>query len=109
MRQVSYRDEQADEAVERIVRLDHRAVSHPAIRRWLVSKGHTLDSLIEELDRGGGYSSKTRRFTRSKLHLLLKDRSYLGEIPYKGQWYPGKQESIGCSGYWAVRFTGRTN
>jgi hypothetical protein len=54
MRQVSYRDEQADEAVERIVRLDHRAVSHPAIRRWLVSKGHTLDSLIEELDRGGG-------------------------------------------------------
>lgn len=58
-------------------------------------EGHTLDSLIDELDREGlVYSSKTRRFTRSKLHLLLRDRSYLGEIPYKGQWYPGKQELL---------------
>lgn len=58
-------------------------------------EGHTLDSLINELDREGvAYSPRTRRFTRSKLHLLLRDRSYLGEIPYKGQWYPGRQEAL---------------
>jgi DNA invertase Pin-like site-specific DNA recombinase len=58
-------------------------------------EGHTLDSLIDELDREGMvYSSRTRRFTRSKLHLLLRDRSYIGEIPYKGQWYPGRQEAL---------------
>lgn len=36
MRRVSKHDELADKAVERIVRLDHRAVSHPVIRRWLL-------------------------------------------------------------------------
>lgn len=58
-------------------------------------EGHTLDSLIDKLDSDGiVYSGKARRFTRSKLHMMLRDRSYLGEIPYKGQWYPGRQEAI---------------
>ena len=57
--------------------------------------GHTLESLIERLDSEGvAYSPKQRRFTRSKLHSLLRDRSYVGEIPYKGQWYPGTQEPL---------------
>lgn len=50
-------------------------------------EGHTLDSLIGELDNEGlAYSAKLRRFTRSKLHTLLRDRAYLGEVAYKGQW-----------------------
>jgi site-specific DNA recombinase len=58
-------------------------------------EGHTLDSLVDELDSAGlVYSNKTRRFTRSKLHSMLHDRSYLGEIPYKEQWYPGQQEAL---------------
>ncbi len=37
MRQVRRGGEFAEEAVERIVRLDHRAASHPVIRRWVLS------------------------------------------------------------------------
>ncbi|MBX3435751.1 MAG: recombinase family protein, partial [Pirellulales bacterium] len=58
-------------------------------------EGHTLDSLVDELDKTGAvYSSKTRRFTRSKLHTLLRDRAYLGEVAYRGQWYPGTHEPL---------------
>ena len=58
-------------------------------------EGHTLDSLVDELDKAGMvYSSKARRFTRSKLHILLRDRAYLGEVAYKGQWYPGTHEPL---------------
>lgn len=58
-------------------------------------EGHTLDTLIQELDREGlVYSDKSRRFTRSKLHWMLRDRAYLGEVAYKAQWYPGQHEPI---------------
>ncbi len=58
-------------------------------------EGHTLDSLVEELDREGLiYSHKCRRFGRSKLHMMLRDRAYLGEVAYKGQWYPGQHEPL---------------
>ena len=58
-------------------------------------EGHTLDSLIDELDNTGMvYSTKVRRFTRSKLHTMLRDRAYLGEVFYKGQWYPGVHEPL---------------
>ena len=57
--------------------------------------GHTLDSLIEQLDAEGiCYSSTQRRFTRSKLHTVLRDRSYIGEVFYQGEWYPGVQEPL---------------
>lgn len=58
-------------------------------------EGHTLDSLINELDNLGlAYSEKARRFTRSKLHTMLRDRAYLGEVAYRGQWYPGTHEPL---------------
>ena len=58
-------------------------------------EGHTLDSLIDQLDTEGiEYTPSARRFTRSKLHMMLRDRSYLGEVPCKGQWYPGVQEPL---------------
>ncbi|WP_146586341.1 recombinase family protein [Posidoniimonas polymericola] len=57
--------------------------------------GHTIDSLVDALDdEGFVYTAKTRRFTRSKLHTLLRDRSYIGEIFYHDQWYPGVQEPL---------------
>lgn len=51
---------------------------------------HTLDSLKDQLYRDGViYTDITPRFSRSKLHDLLRDRSYLGEVRYRGQWHPG--------------------
>jgi site-specific DNA recombinase len=58
-------------------------------------EGHTLDSLVEKLDCDEiTYSSKSQRFARSKLHAMLRDRAYLGEVFYQGQWYPGVQEPL---------------
>jgi site-specific DNA recombinase len=55
----------------------------------------TLDALKARLAKEGiAYRRSAPGFTRSKLHALLSDRSYLGEIPFKGQWYPGKQPAI---------------
>ena len=56
---------------------------------------HTLDSLIEKLDEESvEYRSSTRRFPRSKLHAILRDRAYIGEIFHQGEWYPGKHKPL---------------
>lgn len=35
-----------------------------------------------------------QRFPRSMVYDILKDRAYIGEIEYGGQWYPGKHEPL---------------
>ncbi|GMU37841.1 MAG: recombinase family protein [Phycisphaerae bacterium] len=55
----------------------------------------TLDGLRDRLHAEGmEYRPDAPRFTRSKLHAMLTDRGYIGEIPFKGQWYPGKQKPL---------------
>lgn len=57
--------------------------------------GHTLDSLIDELDEKGiPYTQSQRRFTRSKLHTILSDRAYIGELKYHGEWYEGVHQPL---------------
>ncbi|MDX2199515.1 MAG: recombinase family protein [Phycisphaerae bacterium] len=55
----------------------------------------TIDALIERLQKEGlTYRSSSPRFPRSSLHVILQDRAYIGELPYRGQWYPGKHEPL---------------
>jgi site-specific DNA recombinase len=55
----------------------------------------TLDALRDRLHADGTtYRPDSLRFTRSKLHSMLTDRSYIGEIPFKGEWYPGNQKPL---------------
>lgn len=55
----------------------------------------TLDVLLKRLESEGlVFKPSLPKFPRSEVHDLLRDRSYLGEIPYKGHWYPGKHEPI---------------
>ena len=57
--------------------------------------GHTLDSLRETLGREGIiYLRSQAAFPRSTLHRMLRDRSYIGEVRYHGQWYAGTHEPI---------------
>ena len=57
--------------------------------------GHTLDSLQDRLDsEESSYTDAVRRFPRSKLHEILQDRSYIGEVFYQGQWYPGSHPPL---------------
>ena len=55
----------------------------------------TLDALIERLEKEGmTYKSSAPKFARSSVHQMLHDRSYIGEIPFHGEWYPGKHEAL---------------
>ncbi len=57
--------------------------------------GHTIDSLVDALEAEGVfYNGNRARFVRSKLHDMLRDRAYLGEVFHQGQWYPGKHEPL---------------
>jgi len=60
-----------------------------------VYHGHTLDSLGDQLEAEGlYYTSSQRRFSRSKLHSILRDRAYIGEVQHQGQWFPGTHEPL---------------
>jgi hypothetical protein len=53
-------------------------------------QGHTIDSLILQLNEDGTvYRESQPRFSRSKVHAILTDRAYIGEVSYHGQWYAG--------------------
>jgi len=61
----------------------------------------TLDGVIERLAQEGLiYRESTPRFPRSSVHNILQDRAYIGEIEFKGEWYPGKQEPLVDLGTW---------
>jgi DNA invertase Pin-like site-specific DNA recombinase len=56
---------------------------------------HTIDSLPDALKAEGiEYLPSQTKFTRSKLHVILTDRAYIGEIRYHGQWHPGTHEPL---------------
>jgi site-specific DNA recombinase len=56
---------------------------------------HTLDSLVAKLnDDGIQYTAACPRWPRSKLHTILRDRAYIGELKYKAQWLPGAHEPL---------------
>lgn len=55
----------------------------------------TLDALRDRLYAEGiVYRPDIPHFSRSKLHAILTDRAYIGEVRYKGEWYPGNQEPL---------------
>ena len=55
----------------------------------------TVDQLIARLaDEGVMYRPSSPRFPRSSVYAILRDRCYLGEVEYGGQWYAGKHEPL---------------
>jgi site-specific DNA recombinase len=58
-------------------------------------ENHTLDTLVEQFaNEGRQFRSSMPRFPRSSVHNILQDRAYVGEIEFRGQWYPGKHEPL---------------
>ena len=55
----------------------------------------TLDRVIEKLDaEARGYTATQPHWVRSKIHRILRDRSYIGDVKYHGGWVAGKHEAI---------------
>ncbi|HPS52070.1 MAG TPA: recombinase family protein, partial [Phycisphaerae bacterium] len=57
--------------------------------------GQTLDGVVQAMAADGRtYTSTQPQFTRSKVHHILRDRSYIGEVLYRGQWLAGKHSPL---------------
>ncbi len=55
----------------------------------------TLDDLMQRLkEEGISYRPEYSHFSRSKVHTILRDRSYIGEVPYRNEWLQGNHESL---------------
>lgn len=56
---------------------------------------HTVDGVSEILQQEGIiWSAMREKFTRSKLHTILRDRSYIGEVKYNGDWHTGSHQPL---------------
>ena len=62
----------------------------------LYAYGHcTLDMIVQKLTQEGiTYTGAQPTWARSKVHKILRDRAYIGDVFYKGQWYPGIHKPI---------------
>ncbi len=55
----------------------------------------TLDGIIERFEAEGvEYRPAKPRWSKTSVHAMLTDRQYIGEVRYRDNWYPGKQEVI---------------
>jgi site-specific DNA recombinase len=55
----------------------------------------SLDGLQDRLYQEGiHYRDSVPRFPRSKLYAILKDRAYIGDVKYQGQWHPGTHKPL---------------
>lgn len=53
--------------------------------------GHTIDEILEILYKEGiQYRTARPKFPRSMIHRILRDRTYIGDVLFRGQWHPGK-------------------
>ena len=79
-----------------LVRIDEReAANVRRIYELYAYHSHTLEMLIDTMKAEGRYyRDHCHAFNRSKLHSILHDRSYLGEIEFRGQWHPGKHQPL---------------
>lgn len=58
-------------------------------------RGQTLDGVVQAMaDDARIYTSAQPQFTRSKVHHILRDRSYIGEVFYNSQWLESKHRPL---------------
>lgn len=85
-------------------RIDGRSIvilnpdAAPSVRRMFhlyAYEGLTVEMVVKRLaEEGYTYRASEPKFNRSSVHTVLHDRSYVGEIQFRGQWHPGKHEPL---------------
>mgnify|MGYP001021163072 CR=1 FL=1 len=88
----------------RNVRIEGRSIvevdpeNGPKVRRIFelyAFQGLTIDALADRLaEETVTYTESRPRFTPSKLYAILTDRSYIGEVRHREEWYPGQHEPL---------------
>ncbi len=80
----------------RVIELDLVAAENVRrMFRLFAFENHTLDGIVKRLaDDGIQYRSSNPRWSRTSVHNMLSDRAYIGEVGYRGGWYPGKHTPI---------------
>ncbi len=55
----------------------------------------TLDGIVKQFEKDGiAYRPDNPKWSRTSVHNMLNDRAYIGEVRYKGNWYPGSQDVL---------------
>jgi len=55
----------------------------------------TIDGIVKRFkDEGVVFREHKPLWKRTSVHNMLNDRAYIGEIQYKGNWFPGKHEIL---------------
>ncbi|MEP3480849.1 MAG: recombinase family protein [Fuerstiella sp.] len=90
------------ESGRRLIQTDTREASNIKRIFQLYAYGNcTIDGVIETLSTEAiSFRDTKPKWTRSTVHAILNDRAYIGEVKYKENWYPGKQEVLIERGTW---------
>ena len=74
---------------------DQQAQKIQRLFQMYAYENHTIDSMRTKLEAEGiAYLDTMPRWTRSKVHSILRDRAYIGDVRYQGQWYAGKHKPL---------------
>lgn len=80
----------------RVIQLD--ATEAAKVRRLFhlyAFENCTLEGIVQRMAAEGlEYRSGNPAWSRTSVHNMLTDRAYIGEIRYRGNWFPGKHEPI---------------
>ncbi len=79
-----------------IVIVDEEAAANlKRIFQLYAYENQTVDGIIQKLaEEARVFRPSTPRFPRASVYNFLRDRAYIGELEYKGNWYPGKHKPI---------------
>src|SRR4051812_34064870 len=79
-----------------VVRVDPEHAENVKRIFHLYGFGHcTLDMIVDRLTAEGRvYKAKQPHWVRSKIHRILRDRAYIGDLKYHDQWQEGRHEPI---------------
>ena len=80
----------------RLIETNHSEAEKVRYMFQLYAYGNcTIDGIVKRFkDEGVVFRENNRDWKRTSVHNMLNDRAYIGEIQYKGNWFPGKHEVL---------------
>ncbi|MDP1795968.1 MAG: recombinase family protein [Planctomycetaceae bacterium] len=79
-----------------IVQIDEEAAANVRhLFQLYAYEYYTIEGVAAQMAKEGRqYRPNLPRFSRTSIHNMLNDRAYIGEVQYRGGWYPGTHEPL---------------